>query len=268
MTRLATTAVEDHDDVREFFDGMAAGYVDEHGPAPRLLRYRVRLLREAAQFHPDETVLEIGCGDGMHLCALAGSFARGIGVDISAAMIDRVRERAAGREAHFRFDVDLGEQLATVADASVDVVYCVGSLEHMLDQPAVLRAAHRVLKPGGRFAGLTPNGGYLWYRSLAPSLGIATQHLATDHFLHRDELTAMLADTGFTTARLDAWTFIPRGDMPRWCARLLTTLDGVGRLFGIRAFRGGIRFVATKSVTDRSNTRPTLRQRTSATNNW
>jgi len=248
MKRLATTAVENHDDVRQFFDGLAAGYVEQHGPASRLLHYRVRLLREAAQFRGDETVLEIGCGDGMHLFALAGSFAKGIGVDISAAMIDRVRERAAGREAHFRFDVDLGEQLATVADASVDVVYCVGSLEHMLDQPAVLRAAHRVLKPGGRFLGLTPNGSYLWYRRLAPALGIATQHLATDHFLHRDELTAMLHTAGFTGATLDAWTFIPRGDMPRWTARLLTMLDGLGRMLGIRTLRGGIRFVARKSV--------------------
>jgi 2-polyprenyl-6-hydroxyphenyl methylase/3-demethylubiquinone-9 3-methyltransferase len=232
MTRLATTAVETHDDVRQFFDGLAAGYVEQHGPASRLLHYRVRLLREAAQFRGDETVLEIGCGDGMHLFALAGSFARGIGVDISAAMIDRVRERAAGREAHFRFDVDL--------------VYCVGSLEHMLDQPAVLRAACRVLKPGGRFVGLTPNGSYLWYRRLAPTLGIATQHLATDHFLDRNELAAMLQAAGFTAPRLDAWTFIPRGDMPRWTAHLLTILDGIGRVLGIRNLRGGIRFATRK----------------------
>jgi len=246
MTRLATTAVADHDDVRQFFDGMAEGYVEQHGPASRLLRYRVRLLREAARFEGHETVLEIGCGDGMHLFALAGAFEKGVGVDISAAMIDRVRERAAGRESHFRFDVDLGEELATIADASVDVAYCVGSLEHMLDQASVLLAVFRVLKPGGRFVGLTPNGSYVWYQRLAPWLGIDTRHLATDHFLQRPELASLLEAAGFTTVALDSWTFIPRGDMPPWCARLLTLLDPIGRLLRIRSLRGGIRFAAKK----------------------
>jgi len=228
--RLVTTPSRDHEDVRGFFDASAAEYREQHGDAARLLRYRVSLLRELAQFRGDETVLEIGCGDGMHLFAMKDDFARGIGVDISAAMIERARERGDGC---FRFSVDLGETLATVEDASVDVVYCVGSLEHMLDQPAVARAVRRVLKPGGRFVGLTPNGNYLWYRRIAPLLGLATQHLATDHFLTRRELVSLLESAGFTNVRTGWWTFIPRGDMPAWIARLLTVLDRMG-------VRGGI----------------------------
>ena len=231
--RLSTTPARNHDDVSGFFDASAAHYIEQHGPAARLLRYRVSLLRVAARFRPGDTVLEIGCGDGMHLFAMAGDFARGIGVDISAAMIERANARANER---FRFSVDLGETLATVDEASVDVVYCVGSLEHMLDQPAVARAARRVLKPGGRFAGLTPNGGYVWYRHIAPLLGLATQHLATDHFLTRGELVTLLHEAGFTDVRTGWWTFIPRGDMPSWVARILTVLDWLR----IPPFRGGI----------------------------
>src|ERR1700682_621084 len=147
MTRLVTTVARDHDDVRAFFDRSAPTYEEQHGPAARLLRYRVHLLRQAAHFGAKDTALEIGCGDGMHLFALADSFARGIGIDISEAMVDRANARGSDK---LRFAASLGEELASVDDRSVDVAYCVGPLEHMLDQPAVARAAFRVLRQGGR----------------------------------------------------------------------------------------------------------------------
>jgi len=243
--RLATTAARDHGDVRAFFDRSAPSYVEQHGPAARLLRYRTALLRDAAAFQPTDVVVELGCGDGMHLFAMNDAFAESIGIDISAAMVERARA-AAPADGRFRFAAGVGEEIPTVADTSVDVVYCVGSLEHMLDQPAVARSAFRVLRPGGRFAGLTPNGGYVWYRRLAPLLGLQTQHLATDHFLTRDELFALLREAGFTNVAIDSWTFIPRGDMPPWVARLLDALDLLGRALGIRALRGGLRFRATR----------------------
>jgi SAM-dependent methyltransferase len=243
--RLATTQARDHGDVRAFFDRSAPSYVEQHGPAARLLRYRTSLLREAARFAAHDTVVELGCGDGMHLFAMQDAFAHGVGIDISEAMVERARS-AAPDAARFRFAAGVGEEIPTVDDASVDVVYCVGSLEHMLDQPAVARSAFRVLRRGGRFAGLTPNGGYVWYRRIAPLLGLQTQHLATDHFLTRAELHAILREAGFTNVAIDSWTFIPRGDMPPWVARLLDVLDLVGRALGIRALRGGLRFRATR----------------------
>ena len=252
MTRLVTTVVRDHDDVRAFFDRSASTYEEQHGPAERLLRYRVHLLREVARFGAKDTALEIGCGDGMHLFALADSFARGIGIDISEAMVGRANARAnalANVQASgdkVRFAASLGEELATVDDGAVDVAYCVGALEHMLDQRAVARAAFRVLRPGGRFVGLTLNGDYLWYRRLAPLLGLPTRHLATDHFLTRDELVTLLREAGFTDIRIDSWTFIPRGDMPGWVAALLSALDAVGRVFHMSRLRGGLRFAATR----------------------
>ncbi len=244
MTRLVTTAVRDHDDVRAFFDRSASTYEEQHGPADRLLKYRVSLLREAARFETGDTALEIGCGDGMHLFALADSFAQGIGIDISEAMVNRANARRSGNA--LRFVASLGEELATVDDGSVDVVYCVGSLEHMLDQQAVARAAFRVLRHGGRFVGLTPNGGYVWYRHLAPMLGLPTQHLATDHFLTREELISILTAAGFTDIRIDSWTFVPRGDMPGWAAALLSALNAVGRFLHLARLRGGLRFAARR----------------------
>jgi ubiquinone/menaquinone biosynthesis C-methylase UbiE len=60
--------------------------------------------------------------------------------------------------------VDLAEQLGSVADASIDVAFSVGALEHMLDKGHVIANVFRVLRPGGRFICLTPTGHYPWYR--------------------------------------------------------------------------------------------------------
>jgi 2-polyprenyl-6-hydroxyphenyl methylase/3-demethylubiquinone-9 3-methyltransferase len=60
------------------------------------------------------------------------------------------------------FVIDLAERLDSLADASIDVTFSVGVLEHVLDKPRTLATVFRVLKPGGRFICLTPNGRCLW----------------------------------------------------------------------------------------------------------
>jgi ubiquinone/menaquinone biosynthesis C-methylase UbiE len=238
-----------HRDVAEFFDAAAAGYSEAHGDADQLLHYRLGLLREAARIGPHDAVLEIGCGNGLHLLALAPEFGRGIGVDLSPAMIEAARLRAAGLPGGERVSFAAGpaETLDSVADASVDVALCVGSLEHMLDRAAVFRSLHRVLRPGGRLAVLTLNGGALWYRWVAPACGIETRQLATDRYLRRSELRDLALAAGFGEPLIDAWTFVQRGDMPAVFARLFTGLDRLGRLPGLAFLRGGLRLRAAKA---------------------
>src|SRR6266851_1973943 len=93
--RLKTQSANTHGDVAAFFDVCAAGYAEQHGDAGLLLPYRLELIRDAAQLDANDTVLEIGCGSGLHLLALAGEFARGIGTDLSPAMVEAARRRAA-----------------------------------------------------------------------------------------------------------------------------------------------------------------------------
>jgi 2-polyprenyl-6-hydroxyphenyl methylase/3-demethylubiquinone-9 3-methyltransferase len=116
----------------------------------------------------------------------------------------------------------------------------------MPDKPAVLRQVFRILKPGGAFVCLTPNGDYGWYRWLAPRLGLATRHLSTDQFPSRAELTCWLTAAGFRIARIAHWTFIPRGDVPRGWARVLTLVDGIGKGLGLGVCRGGLAVRAVK----------------------
>jgi len=106
-----------------------------------------------ARIRPGETVLDLGSGAGID-CFLAaretGPDGRVIGVDMTAAMLDKARANAAkidARNVEFR----LGEiEHLPVADGTVDVVIsnCVINLSP--DKPRVFREALRALKPGGR----------------------------------------------------------------------------------------------------------------------
>jgi 2-polyprenyl-6-hydroxyphenyl methylase/3-demethylubiquinone-9 3-methyltransferase len=247
-TRLKTRPARSYSDVAAFFDASAPTYGEQHGEAERLLRYRLDLIREAAGFRPGDTVLEVGCGTGLHLLALTAEFNRGLGVDLSPAMIAtaRAEARRLDRENQVAFTMDTGERLDTVADASVDVVFCIGAIEHMLNQAQVFRSAYRVLRTGGRFVCVTLNGGSIWYRFLAPALGFDTRQLSTDRYLCAAELRGLARRAGFEGTKIDAWTFIQKGDMPRSMAAFLKVADRLGRLARIDTLCGGLRLSALK----------------------
>ena len=237
---LKTKPVRDHQDIQLHFDAAAPDYAEQHGNPSRLLRYRLALIRRYACFQPEATVLEVGCGNGMHLRMLADSFAHGIGIDLSPAMLDVARQQDSPWARKLDFRIDKGEQLHSVSNASIDVAFCVGALEHMLDKAAVIRSVFRVLKPGGRFVCLTPNGDYIWYRFLAPLGKLDTTHLSTDRFLSSQELQQLFREAGFDIMDKGYWTFIPRGDMHPCLAGLLQGLDWIGRLTRLATLRGGV----------------------------
>lgn len=249
-SRLRTRTVRDHNDIRAFFDACAQNYAEAHGNPTHLLQYRLSLIRKHAGFRPTDAVLELGCGNGLHVEALVHDVRRGLGIDLSPAMVQVARRRAASspwRE-KLQFTVDTAERLCSVADASVDVVFSVDALEHMLDKARVLANVFRVLKPGGRFVCLTPNGHHLWYRWLAPLCGLQTRHLCTDQFLSRSSLGRLLCERGFDAPEFRYWTFIPRGDLHPYPAMLLTALDRLGRLVAADTLRGGLVVCAKKSA--------------------
>jgi len=246
VARLTTRAVTSRADLIGFFDALASRYAEAHGSADRLLAYRLGVIRQLLEGAPRGTLLEIGCGTGIHALALASEFTTVIGTDISPAMIDAAR-RLAEQTAYASFRVDPAEELTTVADQSVDVVLCVGALEHMPDKPRVLDQVRRVLRPEGRFVCLTPNGGYCWYRRLAPLLRRDVRHLSTDLFVTRRQLEALLTAAGLETVECRLWTFVPRGDLPAGLGPVLGVLDRFGRRTGMASLRGGIAIAASLS---------------------
>ncbi|MGI9518757.1 MAG: arsenite methyltransferase [Pirellulaceae bacterium] len=108
-----------------------------------------------AALKPGETVLDLGSGGGFDCFLAAKQVGPGgtvIGVDMTAAMVERARDNAtkSGSEnVVFR----LGEiEYLPVADGTVDVILsnCVINLSP--DKAAVFRDAFRVLRSGGRLA--------------------------------------------------------------------------------------------------------------------
>jgi ubiquinone/menaquinone biosynthesis C-methylase UbiE len=245
---VATTTAQSTADVQTFFDRCSTEYTEQHGDPDQLLEYRVNLVRTHARLRRTDVVLDVGCGNGHHLLALAPYIARGMGIDLSPGMVGVARARMCGSpwQRRLTFAVDNGEKLHEVATASVDAAICVGALEHMLDKAAVLASVHRVLRPGGRFFCLTPDGHHPWYRTIAPLLGLSTKHLSTDRSLTRSELAGLLRRAGFSRAELGSWTFIPKGDMPPVMGLLLDGLDAVGRVAHMDSLRGGLRVCAWK----------------------
>ncbi|HWO99608.1 MAG TPA: methyltransferase [Methylococcus sp.] len=239
---LITTPCRDREDVRAFFDRLAPDYRDLHGHAAKALRHRLRLIDTLMQGTGRDLLVEIGCGTGMHLFPLAQRFRKVHGTDLSPAMIARAEalRRRHPESGRITLAVDPAEELASVGTAKADVVLCVGALEHMLQPEAVLRQVRRVLNPRGRFLCLTPNGEFLWYAWLAPRLGYATRHLSTDRFFRTAELADLLRGAGLRPEVIGFWSFVPRGDMPMFLARLFTFLDGVGRGCGLSRLRGGL----------------------------
>ena len=98
-------------------------------------------------------VVELGVGTGRIAVPIAADGIRVIGVDSSRGMLDVCARRAA--LAGVELDLRLGDLREPPVSERVPLVICpFRSLLHMHtdeDREAVLRAAHELLLPGGRF---------------------------------------------------------------------------------------------------------------------
>ena len=116
-----------------------------------------RRILAAAHIGPQDRVLDLGCGIGNILIALAEriAFARPpIGVDVSPALIDigRGEIRKAGLDQKIELRAAPATRLP-FDDASFDVVLTSHVIKHLDDEAlaASLNEVARLLRPGGRF---------------------------------------------------------------------------------------------------------------------
>jgi SAM-dependent methyltransferase len=99
---------------------------------------------------PGDQVLDLGCGRGGLVEQLSHPERQIVGVDPDLVSLQEHRldiPRAAAYSQRLPF-----------AEASFDLIFCSWLLEH-LDRPSqTLQAVRRVLRPGGSFVFITPNG--------------------------------------------------------------------------------------------------------------
>jgi len=94
--------------------------------------------------------VDFGCGVGRLSRALATRYAEVLGVDIAPSMLARARKLNADVD-NLHFVENATDRLDFIADASVDLVYSVITLQHM---PAALQLGYigeflRIVAPGG-----------------------------------------------------------------------------------------------------------------------
>ena len=131
------------------YDDRAAHY--DHGWRGRLhhtIGDRTAALATATEAAP-QRILDVGCGTGYLLRALAGHYPEAkelAGIDAAPNMIDTARRLTD--DDRLTFAVGVAEHLP-YPDASIDLVVSSTSFDHWSDQLAGLAECARVLRPGG-----------------------------------------------------------------------------------------------------------------------
>ena len=201
----------------------ASGYVtlfaDTSGQA-------IAPLLDAAAVVAGSRVLDLCCGHGNVAQALVAKGCKVTGADFSPVMLALARQRVAG--ATF---IEADAEHLPFAYGLFDAVVSNFGVCHVPDQPRALAEAHRVLKPGGRFAmsvwcGPSRCPTYqMFFRVLQRhgASGVAPPPAPDFHqFADRDRAHALLSDAGFSqfdqTIVETAWTM----DSPDHLFEILT----------------------------------------------
>jgi len=157
-------------------------------------RWAVQLL----DVQPTDRVIELGCGPGVAIAALAARAIRGlvVGVDHSQVMIRqaRRRNRAAVRAGRVRLIHTPVESLS-VSDGPFNAALAVNTVGMWPGPTARLRELARLLRPGGRIA--------LVSQPRCPGATAATSAAAAS------ELAGLLADAGFGHLRTEVLDLDP-----------------------------------------------------------
>jgi arsenite methyltransferase len=112
---------------------------------------------DRASLRPDDTLLDVGTGDGLiafGALARLGPAGRVIFSDVSRDLLDHCHALAAeaGELHRCEFVLAPADKLTGIADASVDVVTTRSVLIYVADKAAAFAEFRRVLRPGGRIS--------------------------------------------------------------------------------------------------------------------
>ena len=157
----------------------------------------------------DDRVLDVGCGPGVIVQAVAQAYPRAtvIGVDASAQRISRAHDELAGAP---NASAQLGSILALpFPDEYFDFIYCRLLLEYIADRHKAVAELVRVCRPGGHILLQDLDGQLVWHYPPDPliesELSIvlhALQSTGFDPFIGR-KLYHFVNEAGLTEISVD-----------------------------------------------------------------
>ena len=153
------------------------------------------------------TCAELCCGTAEGFALLDSKIVRGVGIDVSLAML----ERAARRHADGRFTfVQADATRLPLADASFDSVVMLGGIHHVPDRAALFGEIARVLKPGGIFLWREPVSDFVLWRALRAVIYRLSPMLddSTERPLVWNETVPVLAHAGLALEHWKTYGFL------------------------------------------------------------
>ena len=145
-TRALSVAVVENAFVEAVYDKVSVVYDLTYGPTlhPGRLQAIERMGIKAG-----DRVLEVGVGTGINL-ALYPREATVTGIDYTASMLEKARERAARKNASPVRLLQMDAADLKFADNSFDIVYAPYLISVVPDPVKVAQEMYRVCRPGGR----------------------------------------------------------------------------------------------------------------------
>ncbi len=156
-------------------------------------------------------VIDYGCGPGFLIREL---LERGIsceGLDFSKESVKEVNSQF-GDHALFRGAQEINTFPSSVPDGSVDIVFAVEVLEHLLDDQLepTLRELYRLLKPGGHIVITAPNNEDLGLHTVVcPDCGAMFHRWQHVRSFSAQSLKALMNKPGFDVTKCDQTAFVP-----------------------------------------------------------
>jgi SAM-dependent methyltransferase len=127
-----------------FYDRLAAVY-DVMNDWPARLAFELPWLEQKLAAHSAQRVLDVACGTGQHVIALAQRGYVAGGADASATMVASAQHSAAAAGVEAGFVVSDLLKLDAHIDGVFDAVLCLGnSLPHLLAQDQLVAALHQM----------------------------------------------------------------------------------------------------------------------------
>lgn len=164
---------------------------------------------------PGETILDLGCGDGVLTAKLAAAGSFVIGIDASRSFLEAARSRG--------LEVALMDAQQLALKQRFDAVFSNAALHWMKRPEPVVDGVAHCLKPGGRFVG--EFGGKGNVETIRSALHAALRKRGVDpwkadpwYYPSTEEYSKLLTQSGFT---VDYIELIPRptklpGDILAW----------------------------------------------------